>query len=96
MRVSSRIHEDPVKETRCLLNPIDQLTFVVGMPNLQVDPQLNCFKGQHGGQLIKRGRPVHVWFTRAKKIEIGTIQDENSHADTPAFNSLAGRAKNHH
>ena len=61
-----------------LVQPIDQMAFMVGLAEINVETQCLCLIVQAPCDIIKRIGPVNLWLPYTKQIEIGSVEDENN------------------
>src|ERR1700683_80851 len=83
-----------------LLNPVDDLTLVIGLPELDGETEAlrrGAAKVLHVGE---RGAPIDFWLTRTEQIEIWSVENKDrvwhrraASASTPATGATARRAK---
>ena len=61
-----------------LVDPVDQVTLVVGLKALHLDTQGLSLPLQLPVNVRQRGRPIDLRFPCAGQVEIGTVQHKNA------------------
>ena len=77
MRVSARINQNSLALFPGILNPINQLTFVIALQKLDLQPMFRPKIAARLLDLSQRRFPINLGFTRTQQIQIRTIQDIN-------------------
>ena len=77
VRVGARIDKNSVALFLRILNPINQLTFVIALQKLDFHAVLRPKIAARLLDLCQCRFPVNLWLTSAKQIQIRTIQDIN-------------------
>ena len=69
------------KQPRCrllvmsLVQAIEQMTFMVGLAEIDLQPQLMRQIVKATCNVIKRIGPVNLWLAHTKQVEVGAIED---------------------
>jgi hypothetical protein len=77
VRVGTRIDQNSLAFFSGILNPVNQLTFVIALQKLNFQPVLRPKIAARLFDLSQRRLPVNLGLTSAKHIQIRTIQDVN-------------------
>jgi len=77
VRVGARIDQNSVALFPRILNPINQLTFVIALQKLDFHAVLRPKIAARLLDLCQCRFPVNFWLTSTKQIQIRTIQDIN-------------------
>ena len=77
VRVGARIDQYSLALFPGILNPINQLTFVIALQKLGFQAMLRPKIAARLLDLSQRRFPVNLWLTSTKQIQIRTIQDIN-------------------
>src|ERR1700678_4571206 len=78
MSVGARINQNPLTLFPGILNPVNQLTFVIALQKLDLQP---LFRPKISARLLnlsQRRFSVNLGFTATQQIQIRTIQDIDS------------------
>ena len=75
----------PSSHAMRLVQPIDQMAFMVGLAEINIEAQCLRLIVQPPGNIVERVGPVNLWLTRAEQIEIGSVEDENDGAISQEF-----------
>ena len=75
--VGARIDQNPLALFPGILNPINQLPFVIALQKLNFQPVLRPKIAARLFDLSQRRLPINLGLTSAKQIQIRTIQDVN-------------------
>src|SRR5580698_7919273 len=78
MRVSARINQNSLALFPGILNPINQLTFVIALQKLDLQPLFQPKIPARLLDLSQRRFPVNLGFTATQQIQIRTVQDVDS------------------
>lgn len=86
MRIRSGIQDQPVMNAARLMDMVQQHTFGIALMKIDRYAERLSFLTTHLFNISKCLRPVHICLTRAKQIEVWTVQDQNGcHHATPWF-----------
>lgn len=77
MGVSAGIEHDAGRGGARLLNPIDKLTFMVGLPELDGKPKRTRTRVDHGLNVRQGRMPVDFRLPLTQKVQVGAIQNED-------------------
>ena len=77
VRVGARIDQNSVALFPRILNPINQLTFVIALQKVDFQAMLRPKIAARLLDLRQCLFPVNLWLTSTKQIQIRTIQDIN-------------------
>ncbi len=92
MGVSPRVQQHRLR-TRAmrLVQPIDQMAFMVGLAKINVKTLRLRLIVQPSGNIIERVGAVNLWLPRAEQIEVGSVEDENDGAISQWFLAVSLR-----
>src|SRR5690606_40260007 len=68
-----------------LVQPLHHLSLVVGLPDLDLDPQFRTGPLAHGDQIGVRGAAVDARLPGAQPPEVGPVQHQHLHSITPVL-----------
>ena len=92
--ISCRIDNDASSYSDGLLDPVDELTFVVGLA--EADFETHAFRPLLTGclDLAERRRAIDLRLTRAEKVQVGAVQniDGLGHRSVSSRESRGGAA----
>src|SRR5450432_1318686 len=74
-RISGGIDDDSDRMLASLMNPIDQLSFVIGLAKNEVQSESRTSGGTTLLDLGEGGAAVKVRFARSQQIEVGTVEN---------------------
>ena len=77
VRVGARIDQNSLAFFPGILNPVNQLTFVIALQKLDFQAMLRPKIAARLFDLSQRRLPVNLGLTSTKQIQIRTIQDIN-------------------
>src|SRR5215469_6193402 len=77
VRIGARINQNSLAVFPGILNPVNQLTFMVALQKLDFQSMLRTKIAAGLFDLSQRRFPVNLWLTSTKQIQIRTIQDIN-------------------
>jgi hypothetical protein len=80
LRESGRIDDRAIGAVDVLVQLVDERTLVIGREDDQLDPKLLCQLLQLGLDFRQRCRAVDVRLAASEQVEVGSVQDEYSHA----------------
>ena len=63
-----------------LVQPIDQMAFMVGLAEINVKAQCLRLIVQPSGNIVQRVGPVNLWLSCPQQVEVGSVKDENDRA----------------
>ena len=94
VRVGRRVQDDAVDAVRRLLNPVDELAFVVRLPRVDLGPEARRELPQRLVDGRQVGRPVDVRLARPEQVQVRAVQDQDAQAPvhrSPAYESSVRR-----
>lgn len=59
----------------CLMQPVDQMAFMVGLAKIDLQPQFLRLVIEAPGDIVERIGPVNFRFAHTEQVEIGAIED---------------------
>jgi len=77
--ISRRVENDYIEFPLCLLNPIHQFPFQVGLPEIHLNAQISGVFADFGLNISQRCVSVHVRFTLPQQVQIRSIQKQDFH-----------------
>ena len=75
------------------VKPINEMAFVVGLAQINLEAQFARAIFEHAGKVIQRGRAVDLRLACSEQVEIGAVEDEDGirHRALPRRRSLCVR-----
>ena len=61
----------------CLVQPIDEMTLVIGLADVQFKTKLRRLALEHGGDVVERIVAVDRRLPEPEQVEIGSIEDKD-------------------
>ena len=77
MGVGARINQNPLTLLPGILNPVNELTFVIALQKLDRQPLVRPKIPTRLLDLSQRRFPVNLGFSATQQIQIRTVQDVN-------------------
>lgn len=74
---TARVDNDELGFSTSLVDPVDDGSFVVGLEVLNLDSQVFALRSCGCHDIRERGAAVHLWLSRAQKVEVGAVDDED-------------------
>ena len=71
--ISRRVENDYIEFPLCLLNPIHQFPFHIGLPEFDLNSQFPGEFANPGLNISQRCVPVHVRFTLPQQVQIRSV-----------------------
>ena len=75
MAIACRIDNHPVCFGTCVLDPVNDLTFVIGLFKTNLKAQLIAYSLTLRQNILKRVVTVELWLTRAQHVQVWAIQN---------------------
>ena len=77
-----RVQDDRDSSVGSLMQPADQLSLVVRLPDVSVEAQFGTGRSAYFGELSERHAPVDLRLARTETVEIGAIEHEHLHVQS--------------
>jgi len=81
MRVRTRVEQNRLRTHRMrLVQPIDQMAFMVGLAEINVEPQGLRLIVQPPSNIVERIGAINLRLARAEQVEVRSVKDKNDAA----------------
>jgi hypothetical protein len=77
MGIGGRIDDDPIAVVQGLLDPVHNLSFMVGLKGLDIDSKTLTMGLELSVDLIQTLMTIDVWFPFPEHVQVGTVDDYN-------------------
>lgn len=79
MSISGGVQDDSREPRLGLLNPSDQLTLVVGLAKVDLNPQAHGTLPHHRLDLGKGATAVNPWFALSEQVQVRPVEEQDFH-----------------
>lgn len=88
MRIGARVQDDPLRGGAGLLDPVDQIALVVGLPQLDFEAKTSGDGAGPGLDVAKRRRAIDRRLPQAEQVQVRSVEDEDDGFQGSARSSL--------